>query len=298
MRPYAVVAPTLACFLALFLAAPLAADENPPPPAPSGPDAKPAPGAEVKLAAAVASPAPIDPIVARRSQLVELAKRDPMAIARMGRERLVRDIRDYSCTFIKQEFVGGKLKDVEEIDVRCRVEPLSVFMFWKKGADQVKRALFVDSPRNVDRSGQKLAKVEPAGALIRLVVSEVDMPIHGKQAREASRRTIDEFGFKSTFDILEKYNAIGEKNGVLDYRFDGEGMIDGRPTLVFVRRLPYTGPNGVYPDAKMVLHIDQDLLLPTAVYSYSDPQGTKLLGSYVYTNIRVNPGFADRDFEF
>jgi hypothetical protein len=129
-------------------------------------------------------------------------------------------------------------------------------------------------------------------------VSEVEMQIHGKQAREASRRTIDEFGFKSTFDILEKYNAIGEKNGVLDYRFDGEDVIDGRPTLRFVRRLPYAGPAGSYPDAKMVLHIDQEYLLPCAVYSYSDPDGRKLLGSYVYKNIRLNPGYRDQDFQF
>src|SRR5262249_4879329 len=158
------------------------------------------------LAAAVSPAAPAADAAARRAELLELAKREPMALVRRGKERLEREIKDYSCLFIKQEFVQGKLKDVEEIQVRCRAAPLSVFMFWKKNADQVRRALFVDSPQRVDRSGQKLAKIEPNGAIIRLVVSEVDMPIHGKEAREASRRTIDEFGFRSTFDILEKYN--------------------------------------------------------------------------------------------
>lgn len=266
------------------------------PPSPGKPDS-PAP-AEVALAAAVTPVAPVDPRVARKSKLIEQAKADPMSIARMGREKLEREVTGYSCLFVKQEFVGGKLKDVEEIEVRYRVKPTSVFMFWKKGLDQVKRALFVDSPKYVDRSGQKIAKIEPAGALIRLVVSEVEMPIHGKQAKEASRRTIDEFGFRSTLDILEKYNQIGAKNGVLEYRYEGEGMIDDRPTLMFVRRLPYSGPNGQYPDAKMILHIDQEHLLPTAVYSYADSEGKKLLGSYVYKQIRLNPGFTDADFQF
>ncbi len=78
----------------------------------------------------------------------------------------------------------------------------------------------------------------------------------------------------------------------------GEGAIDGRPTYVLIRHLPYDGPNGTYPDALMVLHLDQEWLLPTAVYCYADREGKELLGSYVFTNVRLNTGLGDEAFEF
>lgn len=233
-----------------------------------------------------------------REQILDLAKTDPQAVWRLGLEKYEREVKDYSCTFTKREFVGGKLKDEEEIDVRFREAPQSVFMFWKRGEDQVKRALYVDSPKFRDSKGQKTAKIEPAGAVIRLIVSEVEMPIHGKEAKEASRRTIDEFGFKNTYAILDKFNNLADRNGVLEYSFEGEDKIGGRPTYRFVRNLPYQGEKGTYPDAKMVLHLDQEWLLPTAVFSYADKEGKKLLGSYVYTNIKLNPGYSERDFQF
>lgn len=233
-----------------------------------------------------------------RTALMELAQRDPMAIARIGRERYTKHIRDYACLFQKRERINGKLGKVEEIEVRFREKPHSVYMIWKKNEDQVKRALFIDDPKMVDEKGRKLALVEPAGAIIRLLVSEVKLPINGERAKSASRRTMDEFGFGSTFELLDRYNSIAEERDALDFKFVGEDTVDGRPTFVFERHLPYAGGDGPYPDAKMVMHFDQEWLLPTAVYSYGDHEGKELLGSYVYTNLRLNPGFTESDFKF
>jgi hypothetical protein len=230
--------------------------------------------------------------------LAVLAKTDPWALARLGHERYQRQIRDYTCVFLKQERIGGKLSDVQEIEVRFREQPKAVYMLWRRNADQAKRALFQDTPEFVNKRGEKVARVEPAGALIRLVVSDVLMPIHGKRAGQSSRRSIDEFGFRSTFELLDRYNQLGADRGVLDLRYEGEGEIDGRPTFKIVRYLPYDGPDGIWPDAKMVMHIDQEWLLPTAVYSYADRAGTELLGSYVHTKVKLNPGLEAKAFKF
>lgn len=245
------------------------------------------------------TPAPVAPTARlTRDELIDLAKRDPIALARRGRAMYDETIRDYRCVFTKQERIDGRLRPTEEIEVLFRGKPHSVFMKWLKNEDQARRCLFVDTPDRVDSSGQKVAKVEPAGVLIRLVVSEIDMPIHGDRAKAASRRTIDEFGFRSTLDLLDRYNTIGCEKGVLEYRFVGEGTIDSRPTLMFERHLPYDGPKSVYPDAKMIIHLDQEWLLPTAVYSYADKDGKQLLGSYVYTQVNLNPGLTDEHFKF
>ena len=228
----------------------------------------------------------------------QLARRDPWALARRGRQRYEHEIRDYTCVFLKQERIGGKLRQVEEIEVRYREEPKTVYMIWKRNASQAKRVLFEDAPEFVNEQGQKLAHVEPAGALIRLIVSDILMPIHGKRARESSRRFIDEFGFCATLGLLDRYNQLAVDRGVLDVRYAGEGEVDGRPTYKIVRYLPYEGPDGTWPDAKMVMHLDQEWLLPTAVYSYANREGTELLGSYVHTQVKLNPNLDDSAFEF
>ncbi|MFN0137017.1 MAG: DUF1571 domain-containing protein [Phycisphaerae bacterium] len=257
----------------------------------------------------VAAPAPAikakSPIVAasgvkklNHEELIELARTNPIELAQMGRQFHDDQIRDYSCVFVKQERIDNKLRPVEEIEVLFRTKPHSVFMKWLKNEDQVKRCLFIDTPDRVDSKGQKIAKVEPAGVLIRLIISEIEMPIHGDRARAASRRTIDEFGFRSTLDLLDRYNTIGAQKGVLDYHYAGKGVVDGRPTFIFERMLPYTGPKSEYPDAKMIIHLDQEWLLPTSVQSFADKEGKQLLGSYQYKSVRINPGLTDQHFKF
>lgn len=260
------------------------------------------PAAPLNAAADDAAVAPVAFVegagAAGNAELLRLAQRDPAELTRRGMARYQREVREYACVFVKQERIDGALGPVQEVEVRYREEPHSVYMLWRKNADGAKRALYVDSPAFVDGDGEKAAKVEPAGAIARLFVSEIMMDIDGPQARQASRRTIDEFGFKATVRLLDEINAAAVKAGVLNYRFAGTGEVDGRPTFVLIRDLPYSGPHGAWPDARLVMHVDQEWLLPTALYSYADHEGRELLGSYVTTQVRFNPGFGESGFRF
>ena len=249
-----------------------------------GPRAEPA---EARLSAAV-----------RPAAVRELLERDPMAVVRAGREFYETQVRDYTCTFVKQERIRGRLGKVERIEVRFRKRPFSVFFVWKENANKVRRALYIDRPDYVDSKGRKLARVEPNGAIARLFVRDIKLPLHSKRSREVSRRSLDDFGFGAFFRMLEEYNGAAAEKGVLRFSFVGTGQIDGRPTYVFERYLPYTGEDGPWPDAKMIMHLDQQWLLPVAVYSYADAKGTKLLGSYVFEDVKLNVGLTDRDFQF
>jgi len=252
--------------------------------------------AEPALAVVAAGPAGV--ASAASLALTERVRRDPLALPRLALDRYASRVREYRCILYKQERIRGRLGKREKIEVRYRENPYTVYMIWKKNAGQVRRALYMDTPDFVDDRGRKVARVEPAGAVIRLFDSQIDIPIDGKRSREASRRSIDEFGFRAVLELLVHYNLLAERNGVLDYRYSGTGQIDGRPTFVFTRYLPYQGDEGIYPDAKLVIHIDQEWLLPTALYSYADRDGKVLLGSYVFTNVQINPGFTERDFKF
>jgi len=247
----------------------------------------------VPVAYAQATPTPREP-----DSLLMLAQRDPLTLVRLGHERYEREVRDYRCVLVKQERIDGQLSPVQEIEVRFRKSPLTIYMLWRQNEGEARRALYKDDPAFVDAHGNKLARVEPAGAVVRLFVKDVLMPIHGARAQQASRRRIDECGFGSTFEIMEHFSELGRQNGVLDVRFGGLGQVDGRPTFVIVRHLPYTGGDGPYPDAKLVLHLDRESLLPVGVESYADAEGQRLLGRYAFTKVQLNPGLTEQEFEF
>jgi hypothetical protein len=241
----------------------------------------------------------VTPVGASVGDLAALAERDPMALVRLGRERYEQTVREYRCLLVKQERLGNKLSSVQEVELRFRESPRSVYMIWRSNADGARRALYLPDDRAfVNDGGEPLARVEPNGAIARLFVKDLFLPIHGPDARKASRRAIDEAGFHATFDLLEAYNAAAAERGVLDLRYAGTGVVDQRPTFVLVRDLPYAGPNGPYPDARLVLHLDQQWLLPVAVYSYADHLEKDLLGSYTFTQVELNPDFSADAFQF
>jgi hypothetical protein len=231
-------------------------------------------------------------------QLAELAERDPVALVRRARERFEREVKSYRCVLVKQERIDDELTEVEQVEVRVRRDPLAIYMLWQQNANEVKRALFKTDPEYTDADGNRLARIEPAGAIVRLFVTDIFMPIHGERARKASRRSIDECGFGPTFALMERYTTLAQKNGDLELNYSGTARVDGRPTFVIERYLPYTGEDGPYPDAKLVLHLDQGWLLPVAVETYADREGKKLLGRYVFTKVELNPKFTERDFTF
>lgn len=230
----------------------------------------------------------------------EYAASDPLGFARWARQQFEQSVSDYRCTFSKQEMVNGSLNELQKIELRYRKKPESIFLIWKENADEAKRALFIpDDPRFREKDGSRLAKVEPAGAIARLLVSDIMIEIDGSRAKKASRRTIADCGFAGTYRLLEEYNGAAERNGDLDFRYIGPATVAGRSTYRFERFVPEHKVDGVkYVDARMILHIDQQLFVPVAVYSFADHAGKKLLGQYLFSDINVKPNFTARDFEF
>ena len=236
-------------------------------------------------------------VPAGSAPLASLAKRDPLALVRLAQGQCERQIRDYSCVFIRQERINGELTPQQHIKILYRKEPQSILMTWIRNEDRIRRALYV-AGQFVGRDGVERALVEPSGALVRLAAKKLAIPIHGPLARASSRRSIDQFGFRAMFELMECCHRLALKRGVLDLRYEGPGRVDGRETYVLVRHLPYSGPTGEYPDARLVLHLDQEWLLPVAIYSYADRREKKLLGSYVLTAVKLNQNFADDTFKF
>ena len=241
---------------------------------------------------ALASPTPgglrpIEPLEAR-------AARDPIASFEEALDQYDRSVRDYTCTFTKQELVGGQLTAEQVIKVMFREKPFSVRFEWIKNADKCDRVLYVKDRWIKD--GQQMAVVEP-GPLARLFVRYLMQPIHGELARKTSRRTIDQFGLRNSLTLALKYCKLArEMNVPFEFTYEGKGEVDHRETLVFKRRLPYTGEDGFWPDRVLVIHVDKELLFPTLCLCYADDDQQVLLGKYMTTDIRPNVNLPDSTF--
>jgi len=228
-----------------------------------------------------------------RPSLEELAAADPIAFFEMAMDRYDRSVRDYTCTFTKQELVCGKMTPAQVMEASFRQNPFSVRLKWIENRDKAARVLYV-ADRWVDK-GEQMAVVEP-GPIARLFVPYVMRPIHGKDAAKSSRRTIDQFGVRNSLELVLKYCKMAQQENVLDFTYQGTSKVDGRPTLMFERRLPYTGEHTKWPDRILTVHIDRELLLPTLCVAYADDNKKHLLGRYQISNLKLNTNLADSTF--
>ncbi|MBP7934069.1 MAG: DUF1571 domain-containing protein [Phycisphaerae bacterium] len=240
---------------------------------------------------AFASPATAVQVSA--SSVEARAARDPVAFFESLLDVYDRGVRDYTCTFSKQERLGDTLGAMQVVEVMFRERPLSVRFKWIKNQDKCARVLYV--AKQWVKDGNELAVVEP-GAIARLVVPYVMRPIHGDDAKRSSRRTIDQFGFRNTLALTLKYAKLAREQGVGDFAYKGTSEVDGRETLLFERHLPFTGDGSTWPDRVLVVHIDKEHLLPTLCQSYADDAKSVLLGHYQMVDAKFNVNLPDSTF--
>jgi hypothetical protein len=224
-----------------------------------------------------------------------MVRSDPIRLLRVAQERYDQTVRDYVCTFSKEELVGGQLTARQVTSVKFREKPFSVNMLWVKNADKARRAIYVEGKWTGDK-GEKLSVVEPAGVVARVFIDNIMLPIDGPLAKKAARRRIDQFGFSNSLRLILKYCDLSAKHNELNLKYIGDGAVGERPTYVIERRLAYTGENGMYPDHLLIVDLDKQTLLPMRCVSYADEAKTKLLGRYVFTDVKFNVGLTDGHF--
>ena len=231
-----------------------------------------------------------------------LVRHHPLAALKEARDRLVKEQRDYACTFVKQERMASGISAEQELQIKFRPVPYSIFMHWIRNPGLARRAIYVkgrwrdESAANPDL--RELAVCQP-GEVASLFIKSIKQPIHGTMAKRSSRRTIDQFGFERALDLLIHYCDLAAKTNELTLDYKGESYFDGRPVWVIRRHLPYSADSSTYPDRTADIYIDKEYLVPVALYCYSDddrnPQN--LLGKYEYRNVRFDAGYSDKDFE-
>ncbi len=194
-------------------------------------------------------------------------------------------IEDYTAKFVRRERIGGKLRDPETIVLKYR-KPGQIYMRWTQGK-AAGREIIVVKGRDDDR-----ALIHELGwkAWFTIVIAP-DSPL----VLEESRHPITDVGLGRLIDLLATGTQRSIAHGGLAWKelppadFPSPGRANRRVELISPR------PVANCSCQRAVVTIDVATELPTAAETFDG--NYRLLGTYEYHDVSLNPGLTDRDFD-
>ncbi|MBN1554962.1 MAG: DUF1571 domain-containing protein [Phycisphaerae bacterium] len=225
------------------------------------------------------------------ADVLNLAKTDHVALLKKGVEKYdAMPVKDYTCLFVKQEKLGGRLGDEQNVAIKFLGDPFSVAMVWTKNPPLGDALIYVEGEYK-NNKGVSQMLVRPKPAFQWLVGKSVLKLPDGPDAMRNSLRPVTKFGFRNGLvSLLEVYEpAIAAKECKMQY--DGVTEVGGRKCVVLTRILP-EGKD--YPARITETCLDIELLLPLRIVGYD--RDNSLLCNYEYHEVKLNPGLKPRDF--
>ena len=201
-------------------------------------------------------------------------------------------LRDYACTFTRQERVNGVLGAEQVAELRYRANPQSIAVRFARPESMAGASASYVAGKRLEQS-----KVRPVGAkgLDRFVLVPLDDP----KATLDGRHPVTGYGVAATLDRLAKAVATEKAmNNPVDV-YPSDFQFAGRAVTryeVLTRR-----PHAHRYAYKMLVFVDNQTKLPVRWEAQDAPKpGTTagdLIEAHSYTDLRANVGLGDAAFE-
>jgi hypothetical protein len=202
-------------------------------------------------------------------------------------------VHDYTATLLKQERINGVLRPEEIAFVKIRNRPLSVYMNFLAPPNQTgTEAIYVEGANNGKLIGH-------AGTLPKSLAGSLWLPPTGLLAMQDQRYPITEMGIAN---LARRLIEVGQHDihygECYVWRHDNAKVGD-RPCISFTVVHPFKRTGFSFHIAR--IFIDKELMVPVHYESYDWPDKPgdppPLLERYTYTNLKMNPGLTDADFD-
>ncbi|TWT35135.1 hypothetical protein KOR34_00220 [Posidoniimonas corsicana] len=221
-----------------------------------------------------------------------------LRLAEESLAKLKNEVRDYTCTMVMRERRNGKLKPYQFIEAKVRhpdaeaQTPFSVYLDFKKPANVAGREVLYLAGRNsgkmlVRRGGRRLAYVttylDPDSAI----------------ALEENRYPVTEMGFLNLIERLVEVMREDMQHDECTVQFYKNAKVgDSVCTRVVVE---HPQQRDYFRYHRAMVFIDEERKLPLAYGSYLWPEKAGgepvLVEEYMYTNVKLNVGLTDEDFD-
>lgn len=202
-------------------------------------------------------------------------------------------IKDYVCTFVKRERVGGELLEPQRLEMKVRHQPFSVyFRFLEPPSLAGQEAIYVEGQNDGKLIGH------PNG-IKNQVIGAVPLDPTGYLAMRNNRYPITNAGMKNLVSLLIQ---LGDRRDFLkDCRVEFiEGQrVDDRPCLCIEIRNPRSRED--FTLAKATIWVDKKWNVPVQFESWEWPKKAGeepiLVEQYTYLDLKFDQGLTSRDFD-
>lgn len=211
-------------------------------------------------------------------------------VAEASLAQIDQNVRDYSCTFVKQERIDGQLGEPQHIFMKVLHQPFSVYMSFIQPFPG-REVAYVDG-----QNDNEIAVLE-CGWKRKLGVMHLDP--QGMVAMRGQKYPITRVGIRNlTAEIIQNSKA-DTQYGECDVTTQPNVKIAGRPTTLVQINHPVPRQNFRAHIAR--IFFDNELRVPIHYDAYlwpEQPGGERPLDeSYTYLNLKFNNGFTAADFD-
>jgi len=193
-------------------------------------------------------------------------------------------LQGYTCRFYRHERVGGYLGARQQMEVKFRRRPFSLYLRWVGPARAGAEFLYV-AGRYEDKAFARPGG--PVGWFVRTARLRLDDPL----IVEGSRHPVTRFGVESATKML--LESVRRAQGVSGFRARrlGSGEVHGEPARGFEMVLP---DGHEFYARRVRVWFDPATQLLKGFEAYGDAD--ELLEDYAFTRLRPNVRFTDADF--
>ncbi|WP_437206328.1 DUF1571 domain-containing protein [Planctomicrobium sp. SH664] len=205
-------------------------------------------------------------------------------------------ISDYTAVMYKQERIRGTLGEGQNIDLKIRHEPFSVYMKWLSG-DRGRQCIYVDG----QNEGKLL--VQPGGIRGR-ATGVLSIDPNGSLALAESRHPITMAGLLGLAEtILEYQRRDLERAGGFTCELRDNQTFENRPCYLCITEYDNEKTNPEY--RKSMIFIDKELSMPICVKNYGwgrdvNPETIDeetLIEFYAYSELKTMQQLGSADFD-
>lgn len=246
-----------------------------------------------------AQPAAAAPVAAPNPQMPFNLTQQPdehplmpfIRVAEQSLQLIDQNVNDYSCTFVKQERIGGELADQQQIFLKVLHQPFSVYMaFLQPFAGR--EVAYIQGQNN-----NELVVLE--GGWKRKMLGKMHLDPQGMVAMRGQKHPITKVGIRNLLAEAIQTAKAETQFAECEVTVHPNQQVAGRPaTLV---QIVHPVPRQNFRANITRMFFDNELKVPIHydVFLWPEQPGAQppLDGSYTYMNLKVNNRFTPLDFD-
>ncbi len=256
-----------------------------------------APQAMASISGATPEPATGTELATGPEQQIATRLQRKIEMLEAGR-KFLQDCPDYTAVFSKQELVGNQLLDLQDIYLKCRHRPFSVYLLWLSG-DEGREVLYVDGAND----GRMV--VHGGGWKARLPALTISPD--SSLAMQESRYPVTKAGLLGTVDITLSVHAEDlAKNRLSRCEQLADQEFDGRMCATFLTEYKNAATSPTYRKSVTLIDKEWNVPLYTRNFGWPNPGETAtgeelddatLIEFYTFTEVAFRQELATAEFD-